>query len=198
MPDIDDFILPDTFEELMGQQQEPLEQQPVQTIPGKSMQNINTGRGEKKLDLTEVTIAPTATHLKPTATICPIQPRILSMSQRLERQKFNEERTRNRQFRGHPNFDWGLQYRVLPEGNIYKIQSYNSKLKTYRLKNIALDKQNLTVPYQFITADLNNERDTYTLGLEQNFLREKKKNANLMNRIKFLQNKINQLEGNQN
>ena len=148
------------------------------------------------MDLTEVTIAPTATHLKPTATICPIQPRILSMSQRLQRQKFNEERTRNRQFRGHPNFDWGLQYRVLPEGNIYKIQSYNSKLKTYRLKNIALDRQNLTVPYQFITADLNNEGDRYTLGLEQNFLREKKKNANLMNRIKFLQNKITQLEGN--
>ena len=118
------------------------------------------------------------------------------MSQRLERQKFNEERTRNRQFRGHPNFDWGLQYRILPEGNIYKIQSYSSKLKTYRLKNIALEKQNLTVPYQFITADLNNERDTYTLGLEQDFLREKKKNANLLNRVKFLQNKINKLEQN--
>ena len=47
MPDLDDFILPDTFEELMGQQQEPPEQKPVQTTPGKSMQNINTGRGEK-------------------------------------------------------------------------------------------------------------------------------------------------------
>ena len=139
------------------------------------MQNLNTGRGEKKIDMTEVTIAPTATHLKPTAKVCHIQPRILTMSQRLERQKFSEERTRSRQFRGHPNFDWGLQYRILPEGNIYKIQSYNSKLKTYCLNNIALDKQNLTAPYQFITADLNNERDTYTLGLEQNFLREKKK-----------------------
>ena len=142
--------------------------------------------------MTEVTIAPTATHLKPTAKVCPIQPRILTMSQRLERQKFSEERTGSRQFRGHPDFDWGLQYRVLPEGNIYRIQSYNSKLKTYRLKNIALDTQNLTVPNQFITAD------TYTLGLEQNFLREKKKNANLLNRIKFLQHKINELEGNQN
>ena len=174
MPDLDDFILPDTFEELMGQQQEPPEQQPVQTTPGKSMQNINTGRGGK-IDMTEVAIAPTATHLKPTATICPIQPRILSMSQRLERQKFNEERTRNRQFRGHPNFDWGLQYRVLPEGNIYKIQSYNSKLKTYRLKDIALDRQNLTIPYQFITADLNNERDRYTLGLEQTFFARRRR-----------------------
>ena len=71
-------------------------------------------------------------------------------------------------------------------------------MKTYRPKNIALDKQNLTVPYQFITADLNNERDTYTLGLKQNFLREKKKNANLLNRIKLLKNKINELEGSQN
>ena len=47
MPDLDDFILPDTFEELMGQQQEPPEQQPVRTTPGKSIHTINTGRGEK-------------------------------------------------------------------------------------------------------------------------------------------------------
>ena len=64
-------------------------------------------------------------------------------------------------------------------------------------RNIALDEQNLTVPYQFITADLNNERDTYTFGLEQIFLREKQKNANLQNKIKFLQ-KRNQLEPLQN
>ena len=38
---------------------------------------------------------------------------------RLERQKFSEEKKRSRQFRGHPNFDWGLQYRILTEGNIY-------------------------------------------------------------------------------
>ena len=118
MPDLDDFILPDTFKEVMGEQPQ---QQPVQATPGKSMQILNTGRGEKKIEMTEVTIAPTATHLKPTAKVCPIQTRILTMSQRLERQEFSEERTRSRQFRGHPNFDWGLQYRILPEGNIYKI-----------------------------------------------------------------------------
>ena len=82
MPDLDDFILPDTFEELMGEQPQ---QQPVQATPGKSMQNLNTGRGEKKIDMTEVTIAPTAIHLKPTAKECPIQPRILTTSQRIER-----------------------------------------------------------------------------------------------------------------
>ena len=60
------------------------------------------------------------------------------MNQRLERQKFSEEKTRSTQFRGQPNYDWGLQYRILPEGNVYKIQSYNLKLRTYRLKNIAL------------------------------------------------------------
>ena len=182
----------------MGHQQEQPQQQLVHATPGKSMQNLNTGRGEKKIDMTDVTIAPTATHLKPTAKVCPIQPRILIMSQRLERQKFNEERTRSRQFREHSNFDWSLQYIISPKGNIYKIQSYNSKLKTYRQENIALDKQNLIVPYQFITADLNNERETYTPGIEQKFLREKKKNANLLNRIKFLQNKINEPEENQN
>ena len=63
MPDLDDFILPNTFEELMGHQQEQPQQQPVQVRPGKSMQNLNTGRGEKKFDMTEVTLAPTATHL---------------------------------------------------------------------------------------------------------------------------------------
>ena len=196
MPDLDDFIVPDTLEELMGHQQEQPQHNQYKPDQEKVCKTSVPGEERKKIDMTEVKIAPTATHLKPTAKVCPIQPRILTMSQRLERQKFNEERTRNRQFRGHPNFDWGLQYRILPEGNIYKIQSYNSKLKTYRLKNIALEKQNLTVPYQFITADLNNERDTYTLGLQQNFLREKKKNANLLNRIKFLQNEINKLEQN--
>ena len=74
MSDLDDFILPDTFEELMGHQKEQPQQQPLQATPGKSMQNLNTGRGEKKIDMTEVTIAPTATHLKPTPKVCPIQP----------------------------------------------------------------------------------------------------------------------------
>ena len=47
MPDLDDFILPDTFEELMGHQQEQPQQQPVQAATEKSMQNLNTGRREK-------------------------------------------------------------------------------------------------------------------------------------------------------
>ena len=68
-------------------------------------------------------------------------------------------------------------------------------MKLYRLKNIPLDKQNLTVPYQLVKADLNNERDTYTFGLEKNFLREKQKSANLQNKIKFLQKRTNELEG---
>ena len=62
MPDLDDLILPDTFEELMGQQQEQPQQQPVQatgSAPGKSVQNLYTGRGEKKIDMTEVRNAPT-------------------------------------------------------------------------------------------------------------------------------------------
>ena len=100
----------------MGEQPQ---QQQVQATPGKSRQNLNTGRGEKIIDMTEVTNASTATHVEPTAKLCPIQPRILAMSQRLERQIFSEEKTRSSQFRGHPNFDWGLQYRILPEGNIY-------------------------------------------------------------------------------
>ena len=66
----------------------------------------------------EVTIAPTETYLRPTAKVCPIQPRFLTMNQRLERQKFSEEKTRSRQFRGQPNFEWGQQYRILPEGSI--------------------------------------------------------------------------------
>ena len=88
MPDLEDLILPDTSEELMGQQQEQPQQQPVQATgsTGKSVQNLYDGRGEKKIDMTEVTIAPTETYLKLTAKVCPIQPRILTFNQRLERQ----------------------------------------------------------------------------------------------------------------
>ena len=93
--DLEEFILPDTFEELMGEQPQ---QHPVQakgSAPGISVQNLYTGRGEKKIDnlnMTELTIAPTETHLRPIAKVCPIQTRILTMNQRLERQKFSEEK----------------------------------------------------------------------------------------------------------
>ena len=50
-----------------------------------------------------------------------------------------------------------------------KIQSYNSKMKTCRLKIIALDKENLTEPNEFITFDLHKERESYTFGLGAEF-----------------------------
>ena len=119
------------------------------------------------------------------------------MNQHLERQKLGEEKARSRQFRVHPNYGWGLQYRILPEGNVYKVQSYNLKLKTYRLKNIPLDNQNLTVHYQLITTDRNNERDTYTFGLEQNFLHETEERKSA-EQNQFLTKKLNELGGVQN
>ena len=79
---------------------------------------------EKQIqNLTEITTAPSATHLRPTAKVRLLQPRITSMNKRLERQKFLEEHAQKSSLRGHPNYDWGLQYRILPEGNVYKIQS---------------------------------------------------------------------------
>ena len=74
---------------------------------------------EKQIqNLTEITITPTATHFRPTVQVRPLQPRIISMNKRLERQKFLEEHAQNSSFRGHPNYDRGLQYRILPEENV--------------------------------------------------------------------------------
>ena len=73
-------------------------------------------------NLTEITIAPTATHFRTTAQVRPLKKRIISMNKRLEGQKFREEHAKKSSFTGHPNYDWGLQYRIFPEGNVYKIQ----------------------------------------------------------------------------
>ena len=41
-------------------------------------------KGEKQIqNLTEITIAPSATHLRPTAKVRPLQPRITSMNKQL-------------------------------------------------------------------------------------------------------------------
>ena len=114
--------------------------------------NENANTSAKRIEnFAEITIAPTSTHLaEQTASIQPIQPRTLTMNKRLERQKFSEEKTRSTQFRGHPNYDCGLQYMILPEGNVYKGQSYNSKLRTYRLKNIALQYIRMQDFFEFV------------------------------------------------
>ena len=45
------------------------------------------------------------------------------------------------------------------------------------MKNINLEKQQLTVPFQYLTAQLHNDDDFYAEALGQNLLREKQKNA---------------------
>ena len=87
MPDLDDVILPETFEEIMNQQQE----QP-QATTSISIPPSRSGKGEKQIqNLTEIAIGSTAVHFRPTAQVRPIQPRIISMKRRLKRQKFLEE-----------------------------------------------------------------------------------------------------------
>ena len=153
------------------------------------------GEGGKQIqNLIQSTSAPTATEKK----LAIIKPRILTMRQRVEKQRYVEEEARKLKFRGDPCFDWGLQYRLLPEGNLYKITSYNRKTKTYRMKNLNLEKQQITVPFQYITAQLHHDDEYFAEALGQNLLREKQKNAQLQAKIKFLQKELNEARAIQN
>ena len=75
MPDLEDFTLPDIFEELMGEQQQ--KQPPLTTsAPGENIKNLYSGRGKKKnekfkidkmTEVREMRVVPTETNLKPSA-----------------------------------------------------------------------------------------------------------------------------------
>ena len=105
MPDLEDFLLPDTFEELRGVQQQT---QPTATTsaPGENIENLYNGRGKKenenlKIDtLTEVRVIRTETRLKPAAKTSPIQPRVMRMNQRLGRQSLQTTRHRTQNLEG--------------------------------------------------------------------------------------------------
>ena len=94
--------------------------------------------------MTKNTIAPSATPLEQTAKVQLTQPISKTMKKRLERQKTGKE---NAQDTKHSRLfnNWALHFCILPESNIYKIELHKSNLRTYWLKNIALDKQNFSM-----------------------------------------------------
>ena len=85
-------------------------------------------------------------------------------------------------FKGHPKYDMSLNYKLQNHANLYKLVSYNPKTKTYRAKNLGIDKQILSVPFYLLTANLENSEDSYIRNLEQSFLKERYKNFQLQQR----------------
>lgn len=185
--------LPETFEDLIQMDPQPPQASNPRPPPFPPLRPAGEG-GKQLQNLIQSTSAPTATEKK----LAIIKPRILTMKQRVEKQRHIEEEARKLKFRGDPCFDWGLQYRLLPEGNLYKISSYNRKTKTYRMKNLNLEKQQITVPFQYITAQLHHDDEYFAEALGQNLLREKQKNAQLQAKIKYLQKELNDARSIQN
>ena len=87
----------------------------------------------------------------------------------------------NPSFKGHPRYDVSLN-KLQNDANLYKLVSYNPKTKTYRAKNLGIDKQIFSVPFYFLTANLENSEDSYIRNLEQSFLKERYKNFQLQQR----------------
>ena len=85
----------------------------------------------------------------------------------------------NPSFKGHPKYDMSLNYKLQNHAKLYKLVSYNPKNKTYRAKNLGLDKQILSVPFFLLAANLENSEDSYIRNLEQSFLKERYKNFQL-------------------
>ena len=69
-----------------------------------------------------------------------------------------------------------LNYKLQNHANLYKLISYNPKAKTYRAKNLGIDKQIISVPFHLLTANLESSEDNYIRNLEQSFLKERYKN----------------------
>ena len=57
--------------------------------------------------------------------------------------------------------------------------SYNPQIKSYRAKNLGIEKQVLSVPFQPLTANLESSEDNYIRNLEQSFLKEQYKKFQL-------------------
>ena len=66
------------------------------------------------------------------------------------------------------------------------------------MKNLNLEKQQITVPFQYITAQLHYDDEYFAEALGQNLLREKQKNAQLQAKIKYLQKELNDARSIQN
>ena len=113
-------------------------------------------------------------------------PKTLTVQDKINRQIKTEQLVCNPSFKGHPKYDMSLNYKLQNHANLYKLISYNPKAKTYRAKNLGIDKQIISVPFHFLTANLDSSDDNYIRNLEQSFLKERYKNFQLQQRNESL------------
>ena len=102
---------------------------------------------------------------------------------KISRQIKTEELVSSPNFKGHPKYDMSLNYKLQNHANLYKLVYYNPKTKTYRAKNLGIDKQVLSVPFHLLTANLESSEKSYIRNLEQSFLNERYKNYQHQQRI---------------
>ena len=112
--------------------------------------------------------------------------KLMTVQDKIHRQIKTEELVSNPNFRGHPKYDMSLHYKLQNQANLYKLISYNPKTKTYRAKNLGIDKQILSGPFQFLTANLKTSENSYIRNLEQSFLKERYKTYQLQQRNESL------------
>ena len=111
--------------------------------------------------------------------VAAVLPKTLTIQDKIHGQLKTEQLVCNPSFKGHPKYDMSLNYKLQNHANLCKLMSYNPKTKTYRAKNLGIDKQILSVPFYLLTANLESSEDSYTLYLEQSFLKERYKNFQL-------------------
>ena len=115
-----------------------------------------------------------------------IQPKTLTVHEKISRQTKIEEIVSSPNFNRHPKYDMLLNYKLHNHANLYKLVSYNPKTRTYRAKNLGINKQIVSVPFHLLTANLKNSEDNYIRNLEQSFLKERYKNYQLQQRNESL------------
>ena len=91
--------------------------------------------------------------------VAAIQPKVLTVQDKISRQIKIEEIVSSPNFKGHPKYDMNLNYKLQNHANLYKLISYNPKAKTYRAKNLGIDKQIISVPFHLQTANLESSED---------------------------------------
>ena len=111
-----------------------------------------------------------------------VLPKPLTVHDKISRQIKTEELVPSRNFKGHPKNDISLHYKLQNHANLYKLVFYNPKTKTYRTKNLGIDKQILSVPFYLSTANLESSENSYIRNLEQSFLEERYRNNQLQQR----------------
>ena len=89
----------------------------------------------------------------PTAVILP-EP--MTIPDKIQKQIKREESVSNPNFKGQSMYDVSPNYKLRNPAIIDKLISYNPKTRTYWAKNFGTDRQMLSIPFHFLTANLDN------------------------------------------